>query len=464
MAKQINMKLHHRLQLYLFIIHCVFMAMIFSFYAKYPLTIISAEIGLIFSFSLGFYLVKKNLQPSALIKQFKELLQDEHYATRIRTQSNQEMNELISLFNQMLDNLYQERIQLGEQRGFLERLLEATPSAVVVFDFNGRISLSNHSAQQLLASLMLPNDSEEHFFHSQGNQNKPKDFLDELKNLSVGESKLISDQEGRRFRCLRSQFIDRGFNRDFLLIDEITLELANSEKSTYEKLVRVLAHEVNNTVAATGSVLESLLFYRQQLNHDDQVDFSTAITATQRRNTNLGEFIDRFTQVVKMPELVLRPCQINDLIDDLLILYRQQCIDLGIQVYWDKNELVDPVMIDSQLFEQALMNIIKNAIEAIISAQKNMSHSHPFININLSLEPDINSLCLKIIDSGKGLIDIQKDQLFTPFFTTKKGGQGIGLLFVREVFNRHEFAHRLSTNEQGDTQFSIWIHCTSKQH
>ena len=83
---------------------------------------------------------------------------------------------------------------------------------------------------------------------------------------------LLADADGRRYRAQRSHFFDRGFARHFLLLEELTEELDSSERSTYEKLVRVLAHEVNNTVAATGSVLDSLLYYRPQLAPADGED------------------------------------------------------------------------------------------------------------------------------------------------------------------------------------------------
>jgi nitrogen fixation/metabolism regulation signal transduction histidine kinase len=275
--------------------------------------------------------------------------------------------------------------------------------------------------------------------------------------LAQGDSRVFSDKDGRRYRCQRSQFIDRGFKRDFVLIDEITEELASSEKATYEKLVRVLAHEVNNTVAATSSVLESLLFYRQQLQQEDREDFSTAIAAVQRRNGNLGEFIERFTRIVKMPEAELQATSLPDILDDMLHLYRQQCSELGIELSLTQSIAVPLQMLDRHLFEQALLNIIKNAIEAVETAQKNANHVPAYVRISLTQDEETQEIKLVITDSARQLSDIPNGQLFTPFFSTKKGGQGIGLMFVREVLNRHGFQHRLAANSQGETEFSIWI-------
>ena len=187
----------------------------------------------------------------------------------------------------------------------------------------------------------------------------------QLDALPLGESRLLTDLDGRRYRGQRGQFFDRGFARHFLMVEELTTELESPERATYEKLVRVLAHEVNNTVAATGSVLDSLLYYRGQLAERDGVDFATAIDAVRRRNASLGEFIERFTRVVKMPEPELRPASIKPMVDDIVLLNREQCKQRGIHIGWTRCDAVATQRMDSPLMEQALLNIVKNAMEAV---------------------------------------------------------------------------------------------------
>jgi nitrogen fixation/metabolism regulation signal transduction histidine kinase len=369
----------------------------------------------------------------------------------LQLSSDKELNELVQLFNTMLGRLYQERLQIGEQQGFLDRLLEATPSAVIVFDFDGRISLLNASAHALrglgdakgktLAACALAADA----------AGAGVGLLAQLDALPLGDSQLLTDADGRRYRGQRGQFYDRGFSRHFLLVEELTEELESSEKATYEKLIRVLAHEVNNTVAATGSVLDSLLYYRSQLAERDSEDFSTAILAVQRRNASLGEFIERFTRVVKMPAPELRPAAVRDIMDDILYLYREQCRSRGIAIAWQRCDAVPAIAMDRHLMEQALLNVVKNAMEAVeagAGAQR---------RIDFVLAQETGRVRLSVIDSGNLLGDVPARQLFTPFFTTKKGGQGIGLLFVREVLNRHGYPYRLAATGDGATSFDIWL-------
>jgi nitrogen fixation/metabolism regulation signal transduction histidine kinase len=213
-------------------------------------------------------------------------------------------------------------------------------------------------------------------------------------------------------------------------------------------------------VAATGSVLDSLLTYRGQLAERDAGDFATAIVAVKRRNTSLGEFIDRFTRVVKMPAPELRPAAIREVMDDILWLNREQCASRGIALAWGACDKVPPLALDVQLIEQALLNIVKNAIEAIDAQHAADGGSGGFIRVELQDGKEDGRIRLSVIDSGGQLDATPVRRLFTPFFSTKKGGQGIGLMFVREVLSRHGCTFSLAPGGAGETRFDIWFPLT----
>ena len=420
-----------------------------------PLWFVGAEVLVLASLALGWLLVRQALEPLGYTRRLHDLLQDQQYASRLAApapSAARELDDLVGTFNTMLAALHRERLAIGEQQGFLDRLLEATPSAVLVFDFDGAISLINSSALALLG-LAGPKGKRlrawadgEAAFEPGVNTARNLDLVAQLDALPLGESELLTDTGGRRFRAQRGQFFDRGFARHFLLVEELTAELERSEQATYERVIRVLAHEVNNTVAATGSVLDSLLYYSKQLTERDSVDFTTAIVAVKRRNVSLGDFIERFTRVVKMPEPELRPTSVKAMMDDILQLVREQCKASGIRIEWTRAIDAPALPMDRQLMEQALLNIIKNAMEAVQAS----SRDERFVHLALDAGP-----VLIITDSGRQLGAIPARRLFTPFFTTKRGGQGIGLVFVREVLNRHGFAYALEADGNGETAFAI---------
>ena len=425
-----------------------------------PLLFVGAEGLLLVSLGLGWRLVRQALEPLGYTRRVHELLQDQHYATRLAAPASRELDDLVDTFNTMLAALHRERLAIGEQQGFLDRLLEATPAAVLVFDFDGAISLVNASASGLLGldrphgrPLSAWADGDAAFatdLDARGRA-RSRQLAAQLDALPLGESRLLTDPDGRRYRAQRGQFYDRGFARHFVMVEELTAELEDSERATYARLIRVLAHEVNNTVAATGSVLDSLLYYRDQLHERDAGDFATAIVAVKRRNASLGEFIDRFTKVVKMPPPEPRPTDLKAVVDDILWLNREQCNSRGITLGWHRCDTVAPLALDAQLIEQALMNIVKNAMEAIEAAGQASG------TIRLELADEGRRVRLSVVDSGDLLSSGPARPLFTPFFTTRKGGQGIGLMFVREVLQRHGCTYALAPGAPGETRFDIWF-------
>ncbi len=455
------MTLRRRLGSYLLALHLLLFAAAALLFKDQPLLFVGLETLLLLSLALGFALLRQALEPLGYTRRFHDLLQDHHYANQLAAPASRELDELVTLFNTMLAALHRERLAAGEQQGFLDRLLEATPSAVLVFDFDGAISLVNASAVSLLGLSGAQGKPLEAWVDGAAGfapgldaraQARSRDLVAQLAALPAGDTGLLTDTEGRRYRAQRGHFFDRGFARHFLMVEELTAELEDSERATYAKLVRVLAHEVNNTVAATRSVLDSLLFYRSQLGNSDAADFTTAIEAVKRRNVSLGEFIERFTRVVKMPAPELRPASVKAMVDDILWLNREQCARAGIRLGWRRCDEVAPVLLDAGLMEGALLNIVKNAIEAVLARQAGGAAGG---HVELSLERQPGQAVLAVIDSADLLGSIAPRQLFTPFFSTKQGGQGIGLMFVREVLTRHGLPYSLASSGQGETRFEI---------
>ncbi|VXC05399.1 PAS domain-containing sensor histidine kinase [Massilia sp. 9I] len=455
------MTLRQRLGAYLFALHLLLFVAAGFLLIEQPLLFVGAEALLLASLVLGFALVRRALEPLGYTRRFHDLLQDQNYANRLAAPGSPELEELVGMFNTMLAALHRERLAVGEQQGFLDRLLEATPNAVLVFDFDGAISLVNASAVAQLGlaepegkplAAWLEGSAPLAAGLDTRSRERSLDLIAQLDALPPGDIRMLTDLDGRRFRAQRGQFFDRGFARHFLMLEELTAELEDSERATYARLVRVLAHEVNNTVAATRSVLDSLLYYRSQLRDADAQDFTTAIEAVKRRNVSLGEFIDRFTRVVKMPAPELRPANLRAIVDDILWLNREQCARAGIRLGWRRCDEVPAQPLDTGLMEAALLNIVKNAIEAVLARQAlGVAGGH----VELTLERQDGETVLAVLDSADLLGEIAPRQLFTPFFTTKQGGQGIGLMFVREVLMRHGFSYSLGSTGHGETRFEI---------
>jgi signal transduction histidine kinase len=256
---------------------------------------------------------------------------------------------------------------------------------------------------------------------------------------------MITDAAGRRHRCQRSRFTDRGFNRSYILIEELTAELNRSERETYEKLIRMISHEVTNTVAATNSLLESCRTYAAEFtNEEHRADYENALDVLITRNHNLNEFTKGFSDLVKLPEPQRHDVDVRELLNAMRTMFRADLAERSIEFDVRVDDGLPLVSMDANQMDQVLINVIKNAAEAIGRDGR----------IEIAACHGPGRVDIAISDTGAGLDAETKKNLFTPFFTTKKDGQGLGLTLVREILAQHGFAFSLEP-VGGKTQFRI---------
>ncbi|CAM2070011.1 Histidine kinase [Sulfidibacter corallicola] len=388
---------------------------------------------------VGTRLVRRMLAPLRFLETGAEMLEEGQFATRMRAMGQPELDHLIQVYNRMVESLHDERLRLGEQRGFLEKLLQATPAAIMTFDFDNRISMVNPSMAKLLE---CPTKD----LLGRGLEAIDHPLARSLASLPEEASVVLNHRGGRRLKTSKSRFLDRGFKRRFLIIEEVTHEVRQSEKSAYEKLIRVMSHEVNNTIAAATSLLQSCAGYSHHLPEGERDDFSAAITVVIERMENLNRFMREYANMVRLPDPRKAGADLAALVDDIALLVRHECQARNITWRREQSEAPLPaVRIDRHLMEQALVNIVVNAIEAIGEDG----------TLTVVLENRGGKAVLCIRDSGQALTEEVRANLFSPFFTTKEDGHGIGLTLVGEILTRHGFDFALDGGPGRDTEFTI---------
>ncbi|HVG16720.1 MAG TPA: ATP-binding protein, partial [Chitinophagaceae bacterium] len=254
--------------------------------------------------------------------------------------------------------------------------------------------------------------------------------------------KTISPDGVHTYKLQRSRFIDRGFARSFIMMEELTTEILAAEKKAYGKVIRMMAHEVNNTIGPVNSIIESALQTKNLWTRAHET-LEHALQVAHERNGNLNIFMRNFANVVRLPPPDKERIDLNRSLETVVTLFGYKAQEAGIELLFDKP--ADPLMIDAdrQQLEQALINIIKNAMEAIEGNGKIVIVSSPLARQ------------LTITDSGTGISGEHSEHLFSPFFSTKKNGQGVGLTLVKEILLNHGFPFFLKTIEANKTVFSI---------
>ena len=370
--------------------------------------------------------------PQNAVARGMELIQSQDYNNRLVKVGEPNADRIVVLFNSLIDKLRAERLLNREQESLLKLLIDASPMGVVMLDFNGSVSLVNSSF------LKMSGYRKSDELIGKNIRDVTYDLIPDLLKVPLGKSEVIRKGNFRIYRCYHLNFVQEGFRREFYLLETLTDEIMKAEKRAYEKVIRTISHEVNNSMGGVRSVLEIV---------EDEMeseDIKKVIESCDNRCERMCNFIREYADVVKTPAPVIKRFDLRDEIEKMLP-FLMQMVKEGILLEF--HDPAAPVYIngDSGQIQQVILNIIKNADESINSQGK--------IEIEIKSKKDGTELLIS--NDGSPILPEESKQLFTPFFTTKPEGKGIGLTFVREVLNQHNADYSLFTDSAGITRFSI---------
>jgi signal transduction histidine kinase len=434
-----SITLRARFVAYLAVMHLAFGALaVYFLWPSHRGWLLAVEAVFAVSLATGLSMVSRLIRAFSFGGDSAQLLQDSDYTTRFLPVEQPEVDRLIDVYNRMVDSLRAERQRVQEQHFFLGRILEASPSGILVLDHDGRLELVNPAAVGLLQQ---PADQLRGRSLRQGGG----PLLERLATLGPGEGRILPLHGGRRVRVQHGTFLDRGFPRSFYLLEELTEELRRTEKAAYDKLIRMMSHEVNNSVGASGSLLQSSLVYGGQLAPTDRADFERALRIAIDRMEQLNVFMRGFADVVRLPPPARQLTDLPEMLARIETLTAAVRSSRGIGWRWARDGDVPPLLLDRVQMEQALVNVVKNAIEA--------AGDDGCLTLHLGV--DDGTVTLVVEDTGPGIPEEVRPHLFTPFFTSKPDGQGIGLTMVQEILSNHGLEFSLDGPPGGPTRFTI---------
>ena len=430
------MKLSTKFILFIIVIHAVTIALSFYIFRENKIIFIASEFFIVISLMICWSLYTELIAPLNLLTTGIDALRDKDFTIKFVETGRYEMDKLIGVYNAMIDQLRTERTTQQEQHFFLEKLIQTSPTGILILDFDENIYDLNQKALSILG------------VNKKELKGRPLSISNNLliksiEKLEKGASTTVNTEGGKKFKIQKSSFIDRGFQRIFVMIEELTTEIFEAEKQAYAKVIRMMAHEVNNSVGAVNSILDT----SQKMEQD--VDVANALKIAIERNDHLNHFMRNFADVIRLPEPRKETFDIAKLVKNVATLMEYKAKEKHIDFEF---QIKDPLSILADLgqIEQVLINIIKNSIEA-------QDKTEGFIIFKI----DNDKRELSIIDNGKGISKEVEPLLFSPFFTNKNGGQGIGLTLIREVLTNHGFTFSLKTeNTEGGSQtiFRIFLY------
>ncbi|GAA4393042.1 sensor histidine kinase [Hymenobacter koreensis] len=433
------MSLRTKYILFVVIIHAALAGLAFQFRETNLPLFFGTEVLLLITAAISVQLYRGFVRPLNLIASGTEAIRDRDFTMKFLPVGQPEMDQLIDTYNHMIDELRQERVSQQEKNYLLERLINASPAGILLLTFDGTIEAVNPAAERYLQQPAAA-------LQGQTPAVLPGAWGSTLAVLEPGQPRVVQLSGVQTYRASTSHFLDRGFTRYFILIEELTQDLIRQEKQAYEKLIRMMSHEINNSIGAVNSILQSFHYYAPQLRDEDRADFTEALEVSVNRSTHLANFIANFANLVRLPPPTPRPTDVHELLKSTCRLLQVQSEKRGIKWHWELAPGPLFVPLDGQQLEQALLNICKNALEAIGE------------NGNVWVRTTAQPPTLVIENDGPGISSEAQTRLFTPFFSTKRDGQGIGLTLVRDILLQHGFAFSLATApDTGRTAFTIGL-------
>ncbi|MFD1622967.1 sensor histidine kinase [Thalassotalea marina] len=335
-----------------------------------------------------------------------------------------ELNQAITL---AVDQLREQRLVSKEHHLALSKVLEHIDIAVLCFDEHGIVTLANPKAKKLL-----------NHTHSEMVGFPARTLGIDNKVLSAKQQKLVqltTSHTDKKVYLQTDNYQLYGKTYTLLFINDVQQILQNEERAAWQKLLRVLSHEINNSLAPIASIGESLngLLEQQQL-QDIEQDLKDGLTIMTKRALALNGFIKEYQMLAKLPEPKKSLFSLVNFIQEQLALFPNVTPSISTKTDFE-------IFADREQLSQTLVNLIKNAMEA--NQTKTQAH------IEISWQINRNTLQLMIADNGPGIAN--PDNLFVPFYTTKKTGSGIGLVVSRQILFNHggDLTLRNKENEQG---------------
>jgi two-component system nitrogen regulation sensor histidine kinase NtrY len=393
----------------------------------------SVAIAWIFAVSL---LLEQIIRPLQTLANVVAALREDDYSFRARGgRRNDAMGDLALEINALAGMLQVQRVGAMEAMALVERVMKSMQSPVLAFDPDGRLKLLNTAAERAFNLGPQPGPA-----RPASKPNSSKVDLDRLLRAEDNDLLSLSNaQQSARWVVKRTSFRLRGIPHTLFVLSDVSEALREEERLAWERLIRVLGHEINNSLTPIKSIAGSLRGRLTAVGNgsEEDDDFARGLEVIEDRAESLNRFLQAYRELMGLPAPRLEPVSLASIVKRVAKLETRLAVSVSGAA--DVTLLADP----DQL-AQALINLVRNAAEASLSpdarsmgAARNGSSreasSDPCVEIGWEI--GTNEALISIVDNGPGLTNA--GNLFVPFYTTKPGGTGIGLVLAQQIALAH---------------------------
>ncbi|WNC67491.1 ATP-binding protein [Thalassotalea nanhaiensis] len=360
--------------------------------------------------------------------------------------------ELGNAFTDILKRFQAVRTNQEEELRHLKAMVEHVPVPLMSVHSDGVITLWNNSARRLFGS--------NHVTKLDDLSQFGEEFANLIKTLQPGERRLVTfevDDMEQQLTILSTQIIIAGKQEKLMSMQNIQSELDVVQLQAWQDLVRVLTHEIMNSITPVASLSKTAVDLLDDAkskitDHPDLAesleDVSDAVHTVARRSDGLTKFVGSYRRLTRLPPPKKKMVKLNDIFSQVTLLGTQQWLDKGISFSSNIQPAELDVNVDKDMIEQLLINLLQNAEQAL-------SHvANPAVTMSAYLNKRGHAV-IDIADNGDGVPEEIAKKIFVPFFTTKKEGSGVGLALTRQVMVAHGGNVKLEQSAMGGALFRL---------
>lgn len=382
---------------------------------------VDAKVALLAAEALAWFLLvlaqhEQIVRPLQTLTNVVAALREEDYSFRARGAALEDaLGELALEVNALADVLTVQKTSAIEATALLSRVVEEIDAPLFAFDPDHKLKLVNSAGERLVqqpAAKVLGLSATE--------LNLQPCFEAESETLVP-----LPYSPNSRWMVRRSSFRQDGVPHTLIVLSDVSRALREEERSAWQRLIRVLGHELNNSLAPIKSIAGSLSsrVKRSSLNDEEREDFEKGLSIVESRAESLNRFLQSYRQLAQMPPPKLKPVSLRALVERVAGLETRVVIEVS-------NDPDVTLQADPDQLEQMLINLIKNGVEATKELEQPTT---PEVLVSWEVEPA--NVILKVEDNGPGIMN--PSNAFVPFYTTKQGGSGIGLVLSRQIAEAH---------------------------
>ncbi|HOX84227.1 MAG TPA: ATP-binding protein [Chryseolinea sp.] len=356
---------------------------------------------------------------------------------------------LNTAFNEVLEAFRKARSEKEEHWQYLNSVVQQVRTGILSFDSEGNVQLVNANARRFLNVINIKNiheliDINPKLYHA-------------INSVEPGKGELYKGNNDMHLTVQATEMRIRGIDVKLVTLQNIQPELQQQELEAWQNLTRVLRHEIMNSITPISSltstlreILDKEMLKKEnhfELQQEGAEDLREGLSTIENRSKGLIKFIDAYREYTSLPKPVIVSVRLKDLIEKVSQLLKTDLKKTNIDFQYSCSSEYLTIQADAEMIEQVLINLLKNAIEALSETEK------PYLKLIGSYNENV--VKIEVIDNGSGIIKEAIDKIFVPFYTTKRTGSGIGLSLSRQIMQMHNGSLNVESEPDVKTIFTL---------